>query len=411
MALDDDLLKELNGSDLDDDLASLLDQMVGADNDNDIEKQLNADDDLSGLDNLLGDYDDIFGMMNSLEEDSSGNQEEEAPKKQKDGFLKKFKESRAQKKLEKAEKKKIKKAEKEETKKSKKEGSKKKKGADAIPDQLELDLESELNAMQPELANMNTEQETSLDMDLFSSAKPSDLSSLGESSELDDIEDRSSNKKDKKAKKEKKQKKEKKKKELTPQQKQELELKRAAREQRREEDRADVVKVGILDILLGITVVVAIVCVTYFGSLAFSYHTKMEQATKCFVENNFVEAYELIGGMEVKEKDKEFYDQLICVMQVERSTEEFQSFYITNEYEAALNSLLVGVQNYEEILPKGTEIGVELSLKTSYDRILTLLSDYYGMTEADARMIVNVGSRREYQELVQSRAKNVKIVE
>lgn len=402
MALDDDLLKELNGSDLDDDLASLLDQMVGADADNDIEKQLNADD-MSGLDNLLGDYDDIFGMMNSLEEDSATGQEKKEPKKQKDGFFKKFKESRAQKKLKKAEKKKLKKSEKEE---AKKEGSKKKKGA--IPDQLELDLESELNAMQPELANMNTEQEPSLDMDLFSSAKPSDLSSLDAKSELDDIEDRSSNKK---AKKEKKQKKEKKKKELTPQQKQELELKRAAREQRRAEDRADVVKVGILDILLGVTVVVAIVCVTYFGSLAFSYHTKMEQATKCFVENNFVEAYELIGGMEVKEKDKEFYNQLICVMQVERSTEEFQSFYITNEYEAALNSLLVGVQNYEEILPKGTELGVELSLKTSYDRILTLLSDYYGITEADARMIANAGTRSEYQELVQNRAKNVKIVE
>lgn len=402
MALDDDLLKELNGSDLDDDLASLLDQMVGADADNDIEKQLNADD-MSGLDNLLGDYDDIFGMMNSLEEDSATGQEKKEPKKQKDGFFKKFKESRAQKKLEKAEKKKLKKAEKEE---AKKEGSKKKKGA--IPDQLELDLESELNAMQPELANMNTEQEPSLDMDLFSSAKPSDLSSLDAKSELDDIEDRSSNKK---AKKEKKQKKEKKKKELSPQQKQELELKRAAKEQRRAEDRADVVKVGILDVLLGVTVVVAIVCVTYFGSLAFSYHTKMEQATKCFVENNFVEAYELIGGMEVKEKDKEFYNQLICVMQVERSTEEFQSFYITNEYEAALNSLLVGVQNYEEILPKGTELGVELSLKTSYDRILTLLSDYYGITEADARMIANAGTRSEYQELVQNRAKNVKIVE
>jgi hypothetical protein len=135
MALDDDLLKELNGSDLDDDLASLLDQMVGADADNDIEKQLNADD-MSGLDNLLGDYDDIFGMMNSLEEDSATGQEKKEPKKQKDGFFKKFKESRAQKKLEKAEKKKLKKVEKEG---AKKEGSKKKKGA--IPDQLELDLE------------------------------------------------------------------------------------------------------------------------------------------------------------------------------------------------------------------------------------------------------------------------------
>lgn len=220
--------------------------------------------------------------------------------------------------------------------------------------------------------------------------------------ELDDIEDKSdSKKKEKKEKKEKKARKPKKKKIKQPKIKTKKE-----KPKRREE----IIRISPLAIILMITVIVLLVGGIYIGSNVFSYNSNIKEATNSYIDNDYTKAYNLLAGMKLKDKDKDFYKQVENIMKVEKHINDFNSFITIEKYTYALESLIRGIESYDENIEASKELGTYEILETEMNEIDTLLKNYFGMSIEDARAIIQITDSGKYAKEINERAAKINIV-
>ena len=221
--------------------------------------------------------------------------------------------------------------------------------------------------------------------------------------ELDDIEDKSdSKKKEKKGKKEKKARKPKKEKKI----KQPKIKTKKEKPKRREE----IIRISPLAIILMITVIALLVGGIYIGSNVFSYNSNIKEATNSYIDNDYTKAYNLLAGMKLKDKDKDFYKQVENIMKVEKHINDFNSFITIEKYIYALEALIRGIESYDENIEASKELGTYEILETEMNEIDTLLKNYFGMSIEDARTIIQITDSGKYAKEINERAAKINIV-
>ena len=221
--------------------------------------------------------------------------------------------------------------------------------------------------------------------------------------ELDDIEDKSdSKKKEKKEKKEKKARKPKKEKKI----KQPKIKTKKEKPKRREE----IIRISPLAIILMITVIALLVGGIYIGSNVFSYNSNIKEATNSYIDNDYTKAYNLLAGMKLKDKDKDFYKQVENIMKVEKHINDFNSFITIEKYTYALEALIRGIESYDENIEASKELGTYEILETEMNEIDTLLKNYFGMSIEDARTIIQITDSGKYAKEINERAAKINIV-
>lgn len=221
--------------------------------------------------------------------------------------------------------------------------------------------------------------------------------------ELDDIEDKSdSKKKEKKEKKEKKARKPKKEKKI----KQPKIKTKKEKPKRREE----IIRISPLAIILMITVIALLVGGIYIGSNVFSYNSNIKEATNSYIDNDYTKAYNLVAGMKLKDKDKDFYKQVENIMKVEKHINDFNSFITIEKYTYALEALIRGIESYDENIEASKELGTYEILETEMNEIDTLLKNYFGMSIEDARTIIQITDSGKYAKEINERAAKINIV-
>lgn len=221
--------------------------------------------------------------------------------------------------------------------------------------------------------------------------------------ELDDIEDKSdSKKKEKKEKKEKKARKPKKEKKI----KQPKIKTKKEKPKRREE----IIRISPLAIILMITVIALLVGGIYIGSNVFSYNSNIKEATNSYIDNDYTKAYNLLAGMKLKDKDKDFYKQVENIMKVEKHINDFNSFITIEKYTYALEALIRGIESYDENIEASKELGTYEIFETEMNEIDTLLKNYFGMSIEDARTIIQITDSGKYAKEINERAAKINIV-
>lgn len=221
--------------------------------------------------------------------------------------------------------------------------------------------------------------------------------------ELDDIEDKSdSKKKEKKEKKEKKARKPKKEKKI----KQPKIKTKKEKPKRREE----IIRISPLAIILMITVIALLVGGIYIGSNVFSYNSNIKEATNSYIDNDYTKAYNLLAGMKLKDKDKDFYKQVENIMKVEKHINDFNSFITIEKYTYALEALIRGIESYDENIEASKELGTYEILETEMNEIDTLLKNYFGMSIEDARTIIQITDSGKYAKEINERSAKINIV-
>ena len=221
--------------------------------------------------------------------------------------------------------------------------------------------------------------------------------------ELDDIEDKSdSKKKEKKEKKEKKARKPKKEKKI----KQPKIKTKKEKPKRREE----IIRISPLAIILMITVIALLVGGIYIGSNVFSYNSNIKEATNSYIDNDYTKAYNLLAGMKLKDKDKDFYKQVENIMKVEKHINDFNSFITIEKYTYAREALIRGIESYDENIEASKELGTYEILETEMNEIDTLLKNYFGMSIEDARTIIQITDSGKYAKEINERAAKINIV-
>ena len=134
---------------------------------------------------------------------------------------------------------------------------------------------------------------------------------------------------------------------------------------------------------------VAILALTVFGGICLvtSQAPKLKalgDARKAFYNHDYKEAYEGFYGYDLKEKDQVLYNQAYSILKMQQRLDAYESYKSLGMELEALDALIEGVAQYEELYAYGQTNGASDEISTRYQEILNTLMDVYGISEEDA---------------------------
>ncbi len=167
--------------------------------------------------------------------------------------------------------------------------------------------------------------------------------------------------------------------------------KQAKKEAEKEEEEQEVVgklnKAGVIIVVAGSALLLAGVIL---GTNIFGYSASKSEAERYFTLQKYSDAYNEARGTKMKEKDPELYDKIITVMKVQQSLDSYSSYSVMKYYPDALDSLLRGLQKYDENIDMALDLEIEGDMKVCKNRILSILKDEFSLSEQEAYDILSL---------------------
>ena len=136
--------------------------------------------------------------------------------------------------------------------------------------------------------------------------------------------------------------------------------------------------------------------IVFFGGNLFSQILQKNNAKKAFEKQDYLTCYESLYGMKLSEKEKEMYAHAEAVLRIERRISVYEGYLKEGRDLEALDSLMRAVAGYEDLYTAARECGATAEVSARYEEILNILRDKYGVSETDARAIVNCQSNVDY---------------
>jgi hypothetical protein len=209
-------------------------------------------------------------------------------------------------------------------------------------------------------------------------------------------EDGDGGKKKKKEKKEKKPKKEKPKKEKPPKEKKPPKPKKEKKPKPPKEPAPPekaispkkIALCGIFAASLGI-----LVCIPAF---ILPERIASERASAAYDHQEYTTAYKMLYGKDMTEEQIIMYEQSRVLAWAQRYMDGFENYRAMNMEEEALDMLLMAMRNREDMIEEAAKFNVENQVNSVYDSIVSVLSEDYGLTEADVQEINSIKKDRDY---------------
>lgn len=161
-------------------------------------------------------------------------------------------------------------------------------------------------------------------------------------------------------------------------------------------------------IIFAASLVVLLVVVLIFGGKLNYYSNKMNAATTYYVDKKYSEAYSEISGMDIKDDDIAFYNQIYTIMLVMRHYDSGKSLVTIDDYEHALDSYLKGVSAYDKYQNQGREYGCFDEMTEVLGWIDIELKNTYELSESEARELILIEDSEEYAYKVRVLAKKAR---
>lgn len=156
--------------------------------------------------------------------------------------------------------------------------------------------------------------------------------------------------------------------------------KRERAEQRANEPRVKVLsrKTFLVLIAFCATIIAAVV----FLSVFLTDFVDKSRARLAFNNGNYREAYVLLYGKDLNSGDQVMYHRVNMILRLERKLEVYEYYLNEGELPQALDTLLQGVSQYNEMM-QGDNYGASEELRTVYLKILDILNQQYGLSEEE----------------------------
>ncbi|MCR5608413.1 MAG: hypothetical protein K6G26_05060 [Lachnospiraceae bacterium] len=179
------------------------------------------------------------------------------------------------------------------------------------------------------------------------------------------------------------------------------EAKLAKKKQMEEEAKKEPkVKINKLGIVVVFTFFGIIVYLVIMGSMSVFYKNALENSRKQFNQGNYEAAYEEIAGLDIKAKDKEYYEKVRVLQKLNMQLRNCDNYIIIDMKGEALNSLISGINIYDSEVDYAKKIGVEKEYDNIYINILIKLTEKFGLTEEKAREIASIHDYDEYTAII-----------
>ncbi len=146
----------------------------------------------------------------------------------------------------------------------------------------------------------------------------------------------------------------------------------------------------------------SILALVLLSRSVLEYQSSISKADSSFINRNYEEAYENILGVKVKEEDKQLYDRIRVMMKLEGKYKMYLSHIEQNQYDEALNDLIVGVIKYEQYKKDAESLGIQQAFDDEFALIEEQLNVVFGVDAGQAKEWYNTLSALDYTETVRS---------
>lgn len=167
------------------------------------------------------------------------------------------------------------------------------------------------------------------------------------------------------------------------------EAKKALKEQKkreRAEQKANEPRVKVLSrksFMVLVAFCATIVAAVVFLSVFLSDYVDKTKARRAFYNGDYTEAYLLLYGKDLNTSDQVIYHRVSLRLQLDRKLEMYEYYLNEGEVPQALDVLLQGVAQYNEIA-LGDTYGAGDELRSVYVSMLDILGQQYGLSEEEA---------------------------
>lgn len=204
----------------------------------------------------------------------------------------------------------------------------------------------------------------------------------GDKKSLDDADVEADNSKKKKPKKEKKPKEKKTKKEKKPKEKKFF-------------SKDDMQKVSFSKILVIILLSVIICIGIVISSKIVNYKINLNNANELYLSGNYSQAYEVLNGMDIKDKDKDFYEKTRIMANLYQGISSYDNYIAIGDTTSAIISLVNAVSRKATLGDDILKYDLTDKVDNVYSKILSILN-VYGINEETA---LDLGTTDNYSEL------------
>ncbi len=121
-----------------------------------------------------------------------------------------------------------------------------------------------------------------------------------------------------------------------------------------------------------------------------------QRAASAYTHKEYTTAYKMLYGKEKNEDETIIYEQSRVLAWAQRYLDGYENYTAMNMKEEALDMLLMAMRNQEDLLEEAEKYSVATEVNSVYDSIVSLLSEGYGLTEADIAEINSIKKDRDY---------------
>ena len=147
----------------------------------------------------------------------------------------------------------------------------------------------------------------------------------------------------------------------------------------------DILKIKPKSIILFLLFISGVILLIELFNSAINYNISINSAQDYFVEGNYDKAFDELSGMNIKNKDKDLYNQITIVMYVQRQYESYQNYMDMNMKPEALDALVKGIKKYDTYYNDATNYDIANEYDAIKGQIVKALQDSFNMSEDQAR--------------------------
>ena len=121
-----------------------------------------------------------------------------------------------------------------------------------------------------------------------------------------------------------------------------------------------------------------------------------QRANTAFEQKEYTTTYKMLYGKEMSEEETLIYEQSRVQAWAMRYLDGYNNYTAMNMKEEALDMLLMAMRNKADLLAEAEKYNVVIDVDNVYHSIETLLSESYGLTDADILEINSIKKDRDY---------------
>lgn len=152
----------------------------------------------------------------------------------------------------------------------------------------------------------------------------------------------------------------------------------------------DILKIKPKSMILFVLFIAGVVVLIILFNSAFHYNKNVSEAKGYIESGNYAKAYQKLAGLSIRKNDESLLRQVSVIMFVQRQTESYNNYMQLDMKDQALNSLVKGLERYNEYYREAEELGITSHLDAEKDKILGYFKSTYNMSQEDANKLVQL---------------------